>query len=122
MRIYISHSSDYDYETELYQPLKDKFGDRYDIYLPHDRDNSGKNTKELMKVIDLLIAEVSLPSTGQGIELGRAEALHIPMLLLKKEGIKASSSLKYLGASEVTYMNIDEMITSLEKFFENIVE
>lgn len=39
-------------------------------------------TKDIIKTCDLMIAEVSLPATGLGIELGWAKAFKVPILCM----------------------------------------
>ena len=71
MRIYISHSSKYDYINKIYNPIKNSdLVKTNTFFLPHEDKNKIVNTKDIISNYDLVIAEVSLPATGQGIELG----------------------------------------------------
>ena len=73
MNIYISHSSSYDYENEIYKPIKEsELAAIHKFFLPHEPENIDVDAKHELKQTDVLVAEVSLPSTGQGIELGQA--------------------------------------------------
>ena len=74
MKIYISHSSKYDYINKIYNPIKEShLNQRNTFFFPHDNNNKVINTKDVISKYDLIIAEVSLPATGQGIELGWEE-------------------------------------------------
>lgn len=113
MQIYLSHSSNFDYVGEFYLPIREKFADTNNIYFPHDEDNLGKNSKVAIASSDLILAEVSYPSTGQGIELGWAEMLGVPIIIIHKSDVQISSSLKYLNAREIMYGTTGDMIKSV---------
>ena len=73
MKIYIGHSSEFNYQDEIYDPIRGSiFNSLHEIILPHEIYKEAKDfiTKDIIKSCDLMIAEVSLPSTGLGIELG----------------------------------------------------
>lgn len=115
MKIYLSHSSNYDYETELYVPLKSsKIVRSHEVLFPHDKENTNQNSKNWIEVADLIIAEVSRPSTGQGIELGWADAVGKQILCLYKTGAKVSESLKFIAQDFIEYSNDTDMLTKLE--------
>lgn len=70
MKIHIAHSRDFDYQNELYVPLKNSdLFKQYEFILPHDGDNY-KHDRDFYKEIDLVFVGVSYPSTGLGIEFG----------------------------------------------------
>lgn len=70
MNIYISHCGTYDYENELYKPIKESdLAARHTFFLPHEPQNLDTDAKTELKHTDVLVAESSMPSTGQGIEL-----------------------------------------------------
>ena len=116
MHIYISHSSSYDYERELYAPIKNAaFYHRHTFFLPHEPENSNTSAKDELNAADLLVAEVSLPSTGQGIELGLATAAAVPIVCFYKEGSKPSSSLRFVTDKILSYNHTDDMLTKLER-------
>lgn len=124
MRIYISHSREFDFENELYKPLHEsELPSIHTFIFPHEENLSGINAKELFyrKECDLIIAEVSYPSTGQGIELGWADMYELPIICLYKEGAKASESLHFVSKRFLMYtsqQNMLEDITGLLKQFE----
>ena len=113
MKIFIAHSSNFDFENELYLPLrKSQLNKIHMIFLPQE---NGKKiiTKEIVKDMDLIIAEVSCPSTGQGIELGWGEFLKIPIICVYKEGCKYSGALNKLTDKFITYKNSEDLIKKL---------
>jgi len=97
MKIYLSHSSSFDFEDQLYKPLKDSLLIKsHQFFFAHDKENIDTKSKEIIQNSDLVIAEVSYPSTGQGIELGWADIQKIPVLCLYSSGSTFSNSLKFV--------------------------
>ncbi|HSX30475.1 MAG TPA: nucleoside 2-deoxyribosyltransferase [Candidatus Saccharimonadales bacterium] len=115
MKIYLSHSGNYDYESELYTLLRaSALARTHQIFFPHDKENIDVNTRSLIEHSDLVLAEVSYPSTGQGIELGRASASGTPILCFYKTGSKISSSLRFVATDFLEYTNAEDMLSKLE--------
>lgn len=120
MKIYVGHSNDWNYENELYNPiLKSELNKKHDIILPH-LNNRSFDTKKVIEEADLFIAEVSRPSLGLGIEIGRAEQIGKKILCIYKKGEKVSSSLKYVDASLIEYNDEKDMIDKIKKEIEKI--
>jgi hypothetical protein len=114
MKIYLSHSGSSDYENELYAPLKSSsIAREHEIFFPHDTENIDTNSKNLIASGDLLIADVSYPSTGQGIELGWASDANISILCIYKTDSKISSSLKFVTNQFIEYKDQDDMLSKL---------
>lgn len=115
MKIYVSHSSNCDYVREIYEPLKEsKLYDENEFYLPHD--GNVFNTKEVIKNSDLLVAECSSNSTGQGIEIGWADSFNVPILCIYKTGSSISSSLKFITNNIISYNSLDEFLECISNF------
>ncbi len=72
MKIYIAHSRNFDFQNELYKPIRQSpLNNEHSFVLPHENSDEPFNSKEYLEdKADLLIAEVSDPATGLGIELG----------------------------------------------------
>lgn len=116
MKIYVSHSSDYDYENKIYKPLREsKIAKDNTLVFPHEGNNI-TNTKNLVLESDLVVAEVSLPSTGQGIELGWVNLYKVPVVCLYEKGKSVSSSLKFICGDIIEYENSDDMIEKIEEY------
>ena len=96
MKIFVAHASDSNFQEELYQPLRNsQLNKDHEIILPQEEGHE-EVTRDLIKSCDLVIAEVSNPSTGQGIELGWADAFSIPVVCIYKEGATFSNALHYV--------------------------
>ena len=115
MKIFVSHSRDFDYKNELYKPIrKSVLNNIYEFFFPHENENS-INTEEIIKNSDLILAEVSFPSTGEGIELGWANMLDVPILCVCKEGAKMSGSLKYITKDFIIYKDSTDLVNQIAK-------
>lgn len=122
MIIYVSHSRDFDYKNELYIPFRiSSLNNSYTIILPHEKSQEYYPSKDLFKnkKCDLVIAEISYPSVGQGIELGWADAYNIPIICIYKEGSDFSGSAVYISKQKLEYIDKNDMITQLKNYFKN---
>jgi len=60
---------------------------KHEIILPHEKNDEQFSSKKLFESgCDLMVAEVSWPSTGLGIELGWADMHKIPIVFLYRKG------------------------------------
>lgn len=117
MKIYISHSTQYDYINKIYNPIKSSNLIKSNtFFLPHEEENKIINTKDIITNSNLIIAEVSLPTTGQGIELGWADYAKIPILCIYEKEAKISSSLKFITDQFIEYEDVEDMITKISNF------
>jgi hypothetical protein len=114
MNIYVSHASAFDFQTELYQPLKATIGTKHSVFFPHDKLNDGTKSKDIIARSDVFFAEVSYPSTGQGIEMGWADTFDVPIICFYRAGMKPTSSLEYVTEDIFEYNDHDDMIRQLE--------
>ena len=121
MKIYVSHSRSYDFKNELYLPIRNSpLNSKHKILLPHEESNKPFNSRKYLRTCDLVIAEVSYPSTGQGMELGWANLYEIPTICIFKEGHKPSSSLKIITDKFCEYKDPKDMIEELEKIISRL--
>lgn len=121
MNIYVAHSSKFDYIKKLYEPMKNaKSLSMHNFFFPHDEANRFVKTREIIKNYDLVIAEVSLPATGLGIELGWADYSNTPILCIYEKGAKFSSSLKFITNNFIEYDDSEDLIEKIEKFLNNL--
>lgn len=111
MKIYVGHSRDFDFKNDLYEPLSKISG--VDFIFPHENSDQPFNSKEALKEVDLMFAEVSFPSTGLGIELGWANLYNKPILAFFKQGEKISGSVKYIATQVVEYSDAEDLISKL---------
>ena len=114
MKVYISHSSSFDYQKELYQPLKRSIAQKHQVVFPHD--DFVVNTREIILGSDVVIAEVSYPSTGEGIELGWAHAGNVPIVCIFKIGLEYSSSISFVSGTFIGYSSPEDMVMKLQSW------
>jgi len=113
MKLYLTHPSNYDYQTELYEPLKQSIGPKHDIVYPHDTHTAGVNSKDIIPSCDVVLAEVSILSTGQGIELGWASAAGKPIICFYRRSATVSGSLRFITNDLFDYASTTDMLTQL---------
>lgn len=110
MKIYFGHSRDFDYQDELYIPLRaSELNSWAEIILPHEKAGGFFNSKEGLKDVDWMVAEVSYPSTGLGIEIGYADIYKIPIIAIYKTGSVISNSVKMLVSHIIEYQTGEEL-------------
>lgn len=112
MNIYISHSSNFDYQNELYLPLKSINRKVVKFILPHDTDYF-IDVRDIANDIGMVIAEVSFPSTGQGLELVWLYDSKRKIICIHKLGTKYSSSLALISDIFHKYDNLLEIINKI---------
>ena len=123
MKIYLAHSRhSFDYENELYKPLRaSALNTKHEIILPHEKTADAVTSKEVIKTCDLVLAEVSYPATGVGIELGWADAFGKPILCVYKAGNEIPSSLRFITKDFIVYSDSGDLISQLDEFLKNKV-
>ncbi|CAN5163861.1 hypothetical protein BH11PAT1_BH11PAT1_7470 [soil metagenome] len=118
MTIYISHSRSFDFQQELYDVLmQSELWGMHTFVLPHEDSESPFPVKDFLESeeCEVVVAEVSYQSTGQGIELGWAEMLHIPIICISKNNAKISQSLYTVTNKFVSYMDSHDMVEKIKK-------
>jgi hypothetical protein len=121
MNIYISHCGSYDYENELYQPIKEsKLSTIHHFFLPHEPQNLDTDAVTELKHTDILVAEASFPSTGQGIELAQAKAADVPIICFYKADSKTSSSLRFVTDKIIEYTDMPDLFVKLQTELEQL--
>ncbi|MCA9364719.1 MAG: hypothetical protein KC736_02400 [Candidatus Moranbacteria bacterium] len=121
MRIYVTHSGKLNYHDELYLPIRSAESFREcEIILPHEDSEKSFDSRRLLleRSVDLVIAEVSFSSLGQGIELGWADAFGVPIVAIVRTGFSFSRSLSVV-CQDVREYNGDNV--SVVKVIENII-
>ena len=119
MRIYCAHSSLFDFHNLFYKVLDTGFRESGTIFIfPHQSPNALINSKESIKTSDFLLAEVSYPTTGLGIELGWADSFGVPILAVYQAGKVPSKSINFLTENIVEYSSSEQLIDIVQKFIE----
>ena len=115
MKIYIGHSTDFNYREDLYRPLKSsKLSEEHELVFPHESEDFFNSREFLREECDLVIAEVSNASTGLGIELGWASLFEVPVICVFRSGSNPSGSLKAITDNFVEYTSVEELVSKLE--------
>jgi len=120
MRIYVGHARvNASPINESYEMIKKSpVNGLHEVVFPRDRNNF--DSKEFLKSCDLMIAEVSVPSTGLGIEIGWATMYGLPIFCVYKKGSKISNSLKYITGNFFEYSTNEELVAYIENVINNI--
>ena len=117
MKIYVSHSSQFNYQEELYKPFRSsEFNVKNGITLPHENSTENVVSKEYFDYCDLVIAEVSYPSTGMGIELGWANMKGVKIICIHKSGTTPSAATKAVSENFIEYSSFEDMFERLQVF------
>jgi 2'-deoxynucleoside 5'-phosphate N-hydrolase len=89
-------------------------------FLGTDKERYERGLKTV-KETDLIIAEMSNPSTGQGIEIREAAIQNKPLIVIAKENSNVSGMVKGCPILKkiIYYNNIDNLKIKLKKVFEN---
>jgi len=113
MKIFISHSTTFDYQEELYKPLREsELNTKHELIFPHESDTE-ISTKDSIRDCDLFVAEVTYPSTGSGIEIGWANGNYVTIACFYKKGEEISKSLKFVTDTIFEYESIETMIAKI---------
>ena len=119
MKVYFCHSKGFDYQEELYRPVRESvIGSRHEIIFPHEDPVKAIQSKELIRSCDLVFAEVSFPAIGMGIELGWADMLRVPIICFFRSGEQVSGSLQFISERFMEYSSPEELVESMESFLE----
>ncbi len=114
MKIYVAHSKDIDYMNSLYMPLrKSPLNTTHQIILPHEKIEN-TFSRDIIKDCDLLIAEVSKPSTSLGIEIGWANAFSIPIIAIYESDSKKPWWMPLLCKASFEYSDPADLMQKLQ--------
>ncbi len=117
MKIYVAHSRKDDYKNELYKPIRDSELNKVaEIILPHENDDDIFDSREELKSVDYMIAEVSYPSVAIGIEIGWADMYNVPVILLHKSDSIVSNSVRGVATEVIEYSSSEDMVKKLTDF------
>lgn len=86
----------------------------YVFIFPHSESSEPFSSKEIFQNgCDLIIAEVSYPATGLGIELGWADILKVPVVCIYKKDSKVPGSLKVITDKFIEYSGAEDLIAKI---------
>ena len=113
MKIFLAHASSFDFKDKLYKPLREsELNNLHEIFLPQETDKE-VITKDIIGTCGLVIADVSHPSTGMGIELGWANVQNVPIVCIYEKGSTPSSALTYICDKFLMYTDHENMIEDI---------
>jgi nucleoside 2-deoxyribosyltransferase len=117
MKIFLSHPTSVDFKKELYEVLQNSFlASQHEFIFPHQEGTDvAFHSKELFqsRSCDLVIADVSVPRIGVGIEMGWAEMSGIPVMCIYKKGSDVSGSAKLVTKKFIEYADSNDLINKL---------
>ena len=87
--------------------------DSIELVYPHNEEGDVQLTKDSISSCDLVIVEVSIPSTGSGIELGWANASGKPILAFHQGGSEPSPAIKFVTQDLKVYVTEEHIIEAL---------
>jgi len=120
MKIFVAHASSFDFKNKLYAPIRESvLNTEHEFFLPQETGDE-EVTLETIKNSDALVCEVSIPSTGAGIEMGWAHASHIPILCIYEKGSQPQVSAEYVATEYVEYADSADMIGKIQRFIQRI--
>ena len=112
MKVYLAHSSNCDYINKIYKPILNDPELSKIIILPHmEKDNM--HNRNYYEDFDLVIAEVSAPSTGMGIELGFFYDSKVPIYCLYQGDY--SKSVEVVAKKIIEYIDLVKTIKGIIK-------
>lgn len=116
-KVFFAHSTGYDYRPNIYQPIRSSdLSGICEITLPHEDGDELFDSKNFIQSdCDLVIAEVSDPSIGLGIELGWANMYDKPVVCIYKAGSKISSSVNMITDQVFEYKDADDMVEKIKQ-------
>lgn len=123
MKIFISHSTVTDYEKEIYNPIKSsELTSSHEFIFPMDDvENVASDVRNVLlnKEIELVIADVSIPSHGVGMEMAWAYEANIPIVCIYKDGSELAESLEMVTKKFLMYTNAENMMQDLKDLLKN---
>lgn len=116
MKVYLTHSKNIDYKR-LCALLKNAFSE-IEFIFPYDNSKQPVDSSKYLKTrgCDLLLADITCPSTGQGIEIGWADSSDIPIIFFYKKGADVSRSIKFLSDIIIEYKTTEGLIQELKEY------
>jgi len=85
-----------------------------EIVFPHQEAEETHLTQAQIAKADLVLVEVSIPSTGSGIELGWANALGKEVVAFHQGGSQPSPAIKFVAKQIHVYVTREDIINTLD--------
>ncbi len=122
MEIYVGHSADFDCRGKLYRPIREShLNNEHNIILPHESSQKPFDSKEYFKnKCGLFVADVSLPSTGLGIELAWADDYGVHVFCVYEKGANVGGSVRSVCQDFLEYSDSAELISGIEEVIDEL--
>lgn len=118
-KIYLAHSSKYDFQSEFYQPIKQSpLMDDFVFLL--DTPDFLPNTKKLIKSYDTVVAKIGYSTTGGGIEIGWADAFNVPLILIHNKNFHPAPYYSDMSENIISYDSPEDMVGKLQKILKRL--
>jgi nucleoside 2-deoxyribosyltransferase len=116
MKIYLAHATKMDYQNDLYQPLQEStLWSEHTWVLSHATGTDITfDSRPVIKDCDLMIADVSVPSTGVGIEMGWAVAHEVKIMAIHKAGTVPSGAVVQVTGKVTPYQDANTLVTHIK--------
>lgn len=114
---FVSHPSGGRQHAPVFFDALEKFdieNRKVDLIWPQDQSNGMHTTKQDIELSDLIIAEVSMASTGSGIELGWAHAAGKPIIAFHQGLSPVSPALSFVADAVHIYMSEEDIVKVLK--------
>lgn len=114
---FISHPSGGRKHTPTFFNAIDYFAEanaKAEFVFPHEAEEEVQLTKDNINKADYVLVEVSIPSTGSGIELGWANAADKKVIAFHQGGSQPSPAVKFVATDINVYVTEDDIIKKLE--------
>lgn len=115
-RWFVSHPSGGTQHTPTFFSAISSFADKdggIEIIFPHEDESGVTMTREAIESAELVLVEVSIPSTGSGIELGWANAIGKPIIAFHQGGTKPSPSIRFVAKEIHVYVTEEDILQVL---------
>lgn len=120
MKVFVAHASSFNFKDKLYVPLRASvLNAEHDILLPQEKEIE-EITREHIKHCDVLVADVSAPSLGAGIEMGWADAFGVPVIAMAEKGSHVSFSIDNVVSERFEYESPEDMVAKLTVAMRNV--
>lgn len=87
--------------------------DVIEIIFPHDTQEGVKLTREQIEGAELVLVEVSISSTGSGIEMGWANAAGKPIIAFHQGGSQPSPAMQFVAKAIQVYVTEEDILQVL---------
>ncbi|MBN1619068.1 hypothetical protein JW887_07070 [Candidatus Dojkabacteria bacterium] len=116
MKIYLAHSSIIDYKKELYAPIKKSalIKNHEFVFFCDNPNYKSQNSRKMIQSCDLLIAEMSECSTGMGIEIGWANMMNKPIIIIGKNKKLKEGYMRTIANTIIIYSDTNDLIKQLD--------